>query len=153
SRRRMKLKRIWSILKGTFTEFGKDNVLRHSAALAYYSMFSIGPLLAIAVGVAGLAFGHETVRKEIQQQLQSMLGQNSAKMVDSMMAVQKHGASLITTIIGLVALLIGAAGVFGQLQDSLNAIWGVKAKPGVGIWGFVRRRFLSFTMVLGVGFL
>src|SRR5437764_10751105 len=102
----MNLKKTWPILKGTFTEFGEDNVLRLSAALAYYAMFSIGPLLFIVVGLAGLAFGHETVRHQIQQQLQSMLGENSAKMLDSMMSAQKHGTSLI---IGVVALLAGAA--------------------------------------------
>src|SRR2546423_213 len=109
----MNLKKTWPILKGTFTEFGEDNVLRLSAALAYYAMFSIGPLLVIAVGLAGLAFGHEAVRHQMQQQLQSMLGQNSAKMIDSMMSAQKQGTSLITTIIGFVALLAGAGGVFG----------------------------------------
>ena len=69
------------------------------------------------------------------------------------MAAQKHGTSLITTIIGIEALLVGAGGVFGQLQDSLNTIWGVRAKPGAGIASFIRARFLSFSMVLGIGFL
>ena len=77
------MKKIWSILKGTFNEFGEDNVLRLSAALAYYAMFSIGPLLVIAVGLAGLAFGHESVRRQIEGQLQSMVGQNAAKTVAS----------------------------------------------------------------------
>jgi membrane protein len=149
----MSFKKVLPILKGTFKEFGEDNVLRLSAALAYYAMFSIGPLLVIAVGVAGLVLGQESVRHEIQQQLQSMLGENSAKTLGSMMSAQKHGSSLITTIIGIVVLLFGAAGVFGQLQDALNTIWEVKSKPGTGIWGFIRNRFLSFSMVLGVGFL
>ncbi|HSU56732.1 MAG TPA: YihY/virulence factor BrkB family protein, partial [Candidatus Dormibacteraeota bacterium] len=149
----MNLKKGWPILKGTFTEFGEDNVLRLSAALAYYAMFSIGPLLAIVVGLAGLAFGHESVRRQIEQQLQSMLGGSSAKMIDSMMSAQKHGSSLVTTIVGIVALLFGASGVFGQLQDALNTIWEVKSKPGIGVWGFIRNRFLSFSIVLGVGFL
>src|SRR5437868_5372570 len=91
----MNLKKIWPLLKSTFSEFGEDNVLRLSAALAYYAMFSMGPLLVIAVGVAGLAFGHDTVRRQIETQLQSMLGQNSAGMIGSMMAAQKHGTSLI----------------------------------------------------------
>src|SRR2546423_11693130 len=149
----MNLKKTWPILKGTFKEFGEDHVVRLSAALAYYAMFSIGPLLVITVGLAGLAFGNETVRRQIEQQLQSMLGEGSAKTLGSMMSAQKHGTSLITTIIGLVALLCGASGVFGQLQDALNTIWEVKSKPGAGIWGLIRARFLSFTMVLGIGFL
>ena len=147
------MKSIWSILKQTFSEFSEDNVLRLSAALAYYSIFSIGPLLAIIVGLAGLAFGSESVRHQIEQQLQGMLGERSAKTVESMMSAQKQGTSLITTIVGVVVLLFGAAGVFGQLQDSLNTIWEVKPKPGAGIWNTLRNRFLSFSMVLGVGFL
>jgi membrane protein len=149
----MSPKKFWQILKGTFTEFSEDNVLRLSAALAYYAIFSIGPLLVIVVGVAGLAFGHEHVRDQIQDQLKSTLGPDSAKMIESMMSAQKQGTSLIATIVGIGALLIGAGGVFGQLQDALNTIWEVKAKPGAGIWGLIRNRFLSFSMVLGIGFL
>lgn len=149
----MKIKSGFNIIKGTVTEFGEDNVLRLSAALAYYAIFSIGPLLAIVVGVAGLAFGSDSVRHQIHDSLQGMLGENSAKTIDSMMAARSHSTSLLTTIIGIIALLFGAAGVFGQLQDSLNTIWEVKSKPGAGIWELLRKRFLSFSMVLGVGFL
>src|SRR5205807_4866067 len=94
-----------------------------------------------------------TVRHQIEQQLKGMIGENSAKIVESMMSAQKHGTSLVTTIVGVVVLLFGAAGVFGQLQDSLNTIWEVKPKPGAGIWNTLRNRFLSFSMVLGIGFL
>ncbi len=149
----MSVKKVWRILKGTFAEFNEDNVLRLSAALAYYSIFSIGPLLVIAVGVAGIAFGHDSVHHQIEGQLQSVLGEKAAKTIESMMSTQRYGASLTATIIGIVVLLVGAGGVFGQLQDSLNTIWEVKSRPGAGIWGFVRNRFLSFTMVLGIGFL
>src|SRR5581483_11573239 len=149
----MRIKSLWSILKDTFNEFGEDRALRLSAALAYYAIFSIGPLLAIVVGLAGLAFGVDSVRHQIEQQLRAMLGEGAAGMVESMMSAQRKGTSLVTTIIGLVALLFGAAGVFGQLQDSLNTIWKVKTKPGVSIWNQIRTRFLSFSMVLGIGFL
>jgi membrane protein len=147
------MKKYFNIVKGTVSEFGEANVLRLSAALAYYAIFSIGPLLAIGVGLAGLAFGNDQVRQQIHHSLQGMLGENSAKTIDSMMAARSHSTSLVTTIIGIVALLFGAAGVFGQLQDSLNTIWEVKAKPGAGIGELLRKRFLSFSMVLGVGFL
>lgn len=149
----MKSKSVWGMLKQTFSEFGEDRVLRHSAALAYYAVFSIGPLLVLIVGVAGLAMGEENVRAKVHEQLTSLLGANSAGMVESMMDARKQGGSLLATVIGGVALLIGASGVFGQLQDSLNTIWEVKSKPGQGIWGFIRQRFLSMTMVLGIGFL
>ena len=149
----MSAKSIGKIAKCTVAEFSEDNVLRLSAALAYYAMFSIGPLLVIAVGLAGFAFGHESVRNELTSQLRGMIGENSTKMIESMMSAQKQGTGLITTIIGLVALLFGAAGVFGQLQDSLNTIWGVKSKPGKGLLAMIRARFLSLSMVLGIGFL
>ena len=149
----MSIKSAWKIIKETFSEFGEDKVLRLSAALAYYAIFSIGPLLAIIIGLVGLAFGSEHVREQIHQQLQGMLGENSAKTIDSMIAARSRGTSLLTTILGAVALIVGASGVFGQLQDSLNTIWEVKAKPGAGIWVLVRDRFLSFSMVLGIGFL
>lgn len=149
----MNFKKIWSFLKETFKEFGEDKVLRLSAALAYYAMFSIGPLLIIIVGVAGLFFGNESVRGQIEQQLRGMLGEKGASTLSSMMSAQKHSSSLIATIVGIVALLFGAGGVFGQLQDSLNTIWEVKPKPNAGLWALIRTRFLSLTMVLGTGFL
>ncbi len=151
-----------AILKSTFIRFGQDDVLRLSAALAYYAMVSIGPLLAIVVasvaGLAGLAFGNEHVRQLIHQILQDMYGARAALTLDSMLAAQRAGGSLIASIIGfivpLVVLLFGAAGVFGQLQLALNRIWEVK-KPnrGAGTWAFIRQRFLSLATVLGLGFL
>src|SRR6266566_2206516 len=115
----MKLTNAWPLLKATVSEFGEDKVLRLSAALAYYAMFSIGPLLVIAVGLAGLAFGSDSVRVQIHGQLLSMFGESSANTVESMMAARKPGTTLITTIVGIAALVCGAAGVFGQLQDAL----------------------------------
>src|SRR5258706_7115607 len=104
----MNLKKALPLLKCTFNEFGEDKVLRLSAALAYYSMFSIGPLLVIAVGLAGVAFGHDAVRQQLEDQLRGLIGENSTKMIESMMIAQKHGASIITTLVGIVALLFGA---------------------------------------------
>jgi len=143
----------WSILKETGREFMEDKVLRLSAALAYYALFSIGPLLIIVVALTSLAFGKESVRHAVEQQLQGFVGENATQTIVSMMGAHKESHSLVATIVGIVALLFGASGVFGQLQDSLNSIWEVKARPGQGIWGFIRNRFLSFTMVLGMGFL
>jgi membrane protein len=150
------MKKTLQVAKQTFSEFSEDNVLRLSAALAYYSIFSIGPLLIIIVGVAGILMGQqggENFRHQLQDQLQSMLGPQSAKVVESMMSTQSKSGGILTTIIGIVVLLLGASGVFGQLQDALNTIWGVKSKPGIGLWGFLRHRFLSFGMVLVIGFL
>ena len=147
------MKRIWELTRDTFKEFSQDRVLRLAAATAYYAVFSIGPLLVLVVGLAGLAFGPERVRVEVTRQVESFVGEKSAKVVDSMMSAQHAGGSLLATLIGGGALLMGAAGVFGQLQDSLNAIWGVTTMPGRSIGAFVRDRFFSLAMVLGIGFL
>lgn len=143
----------WGVLKETFKEFSQDRVLRLAAATAYYAVFSIGPLLVLIVGVAGLVFGEETVRKQVTTETQSFFGPKSAELLGSMMTAQKRGGSLVATIVGGAALVLGAAGVFGQLQDSLNTIWGVTSMPGKSIWALLRDRFFSMAMVLGVGFL
>jgi membrane protein len=149
----MKLRPAWSIVKDTADEFQTIPTLSLSAATAYYAAFSIGPLLVLAAGLAGLVFGEARVQQEIGRQLQAFIGPNSARLVESMMSAQFKGGGMMATIIGGVALLFGAAGVFGQLQASLNTIWGVVAKPGHGPWLFVRDRLLSMAMVLGIGFL
>ncbi len=127
--------------------------MRLAAALAYYAIFSIGPLLFVLVAIAGWIFGDEAVRGQIQGQISGMVGDDAAKTIESMMAAKKLGTSPITTVLAVITLAIGASGVFGQLQDALNTIWEVKAKPGLGIWAFLRDRFLSMSMVLGLGFL
>lgn len=144
---------MWRIAKHTVSEFMEDNVPRLAAALAYYAMFSIGPLLIIVIAVAGLAFDKGAVHHEVAQQLQSLVGRQGAQTIESMLSTQRHNSNLIATVVGIVVLIFGASGVFGQLQDALNTIWEVKPKSGQGIWGFIRNRFLSFAMVLGTGFL
>ncbi len=147
------MKSAWKVIKETFNEFSQDRVLRLSAATAYYAIFSIGPLLVLIIGLAGIAFGHEDVKRRVTTELQSTVGKQSAQMVESMMSAQHKGGKLLATIVGAVGLVLGASGVFGQLQDSLNTIWGVTAKPGKGLWPLIRDRFFSMAMVLGIGFL
>src|SRR5688500_5692075 len=151
--RPMREKGILEDVKGTFKEFMEDKAMRLAAALAYYAIFSIGPLLFVLVALAGWIFGEEAVRGQVHNQIAGFVGEESAKTIESMMAAKKLGTSPITTILGVITLAIGASGVFGQLQDALNTIWEVKAKPGMGIWAFLRDRFLSMSMVLGLGFL
>lgn len=147
------MKKYWSILKDTGTDFMEDKALRLAAALAYYAVFSIGPLLVLIVGVAGLVMGEDSVRRQVEDYLKGNLGEKSAGLLQSMMTQKAQNDSLMATIIGGVALLFGASGVFGQLQEALNTVWEVQSKPNQGIMGFIRQRFLSMTMVLGVGFL
>jgi membrane protein len=132
----------------------EDNALRLSAALAYYSIFSMAPLLVLAVGLAGWFLGDKADSGHLARELQGLVGPQAAQAMQSMVqSASKPSQSLTATVVGLVTLLIGASGVFGQLKDALNTIWEVRSKPGLGIRGFVRERLLSFGMVLVIGFL
>ena len=146
--------RVFKLIKATFDDWMEDNALRLSAALAYYSTFSIAPLLVIAISVAGLVLGEEAVRGELGQQLQSYIGKQAAEGVQTMVqSASKPSDGWLGATIGFATLMLGAAAIFGQLKDALNTIWEVKAKGGGGVWGFLRARLLNFGVVLVIGFL
>ena len=146
--------KFWfSVLKSTVSDFMEDKALRLAAALAYYAMFSLAPLLIIIMALASFVFGEENIRQQMHDQLSGMLGGESTKTIESMTAARQMGSGTMAMILGIAALLFGASGVFGQMQDALNTIWEVKAKAGGGILRLLRDRFLSLTMVLGLGFL
>lgn len=142
------------VLKQTFKEFGEDKVPRLGAALAYYTIFSIGPLLLIAVAMAGIFLGDEAARGGISTELGKVFGAEMAKALETMIqAAAKPKSGTIATIIGVLTLMLGASGVFGQLKDALNTIWNVEPEKAGGVLGFLKGRFLSMAMVLGIGFL
>ena len=143
----------WDVLKSTLTDFMEDKALRLAAALAYYSIFSLAPLLIIMIAVAGFVLEDDTAKQQVQRQLTELVGARSAQTVQSMAEARNMGSTPLAVTLGVLALLFGAGGVFGQLQDALNTIWEVKAKSGGGLWRLLRDRFLSLTMVLGLGFL
>jgi membrane protein len=148
------MKKYLGLFKQTISEFTADKVPRLGAALAYYTIFSLAPLLLIVIAISGLVFGHDAAQNKIFEQLHSVLGANTAAGVQDMVKnAAKPKSGTIATILGIVTLLLGASGVFGQLKDALNTIWDVKPKEGGGIMGMVKDRFLSFAMVLGLGFL
>ena len=144
-----------NLLKETFSDWSEDNAPRLSAALAYYTAFAIAPLLVIAIAIAGFFFGREAASNQIGQQVSGLLGQTAGDAVNGMVqaASNRQGGGIISTIIGVITLLFGASGVFGELQNSLNTIWEVAPKPNQGFMATVKQRFFSFAMVLGVGFL
>jgi membrane protein len=124
------------------------------AALAYYTIFSLAPLLVIAIAIAGLAFGVQAAQGEIAGQIQGLIGQEGAKAVQTMIqSAHKPTHSAIAGVIGVFALLLGASGVFSEMRDALNSIWHVSPEDKTGVWGLVKARFLSFGMVLGIEFL
>ena len=151
----MKGRTFWKFLRDIATQWFEDDPFQLAAALSYYTLFSLAPILIIAIALAGLFFDREAATNQIVQTFQGFVGQESAKAVQEMIrnASSKPRTGMISTVVGIVALVFGAGGVVGQLQSSLNRIWGVTAKPGRGIWDFVRERFVSLAMVLGVGFL
>lgn len=145
---------IFALLKDTVAEWNEDHAPRLGAALAYYTIFSIAPLLIIAVAIAGFVFGRDAAQNELVNQLQGLIGQQGAEAIQTMVAnAGRPSAGIIATIIGIVTLLFGASGVFSELQGALNTIWGVEPKPDRGWKGILRDRLLSFLLVLGTGFL
>lgn len=151
----MKPKDVFKLLKATVMEWQEDKVPLWAAALSYYTIFSLAPLLLIAIAIAGIAFGEDAARGEIVGQIQGLVGKEGATAIQSMIqnAHRPGSGGILATIVGVVTLVFGASGVFGQLQDALNTIWGVKPKPGQGVRSFLQTRFLSFAMVLVIGFL
>jgi membrane protein len=143
------------LLKKTFASWMDDNALRLSAALAYYSVFSIAPLLVLSLGIAGWLFGADAqFGKHLEDQLQDLIGPQASQVVQSMIKSSSHPSqSISATVVGMVTLLLGASGVFGQLKDALNTVWGVKVKSGRGWRCILRERMPSFGMVLVIGFL
>lgn len=145
----------WStLLKLSFTSWNEDKALRLSAAIAYYAVFSIAPLMVIGMAIAGLVFGGEAATGQIYDGLKGLLGAQAAEGVQAMVkSASKPDQGWMAATGGFVMLLLGASGVLGQLKDALNTVWGVKPKPGLGFTAFIQEKFLNFGMVLAIGFL
>ena len=145
----------WALLRETATSWADHKAARLGAALAYYSIFSLGPLLVIAISVAGLFFDADATRDAVSGQLQNLLGESGAKAINSMLAgAAGHStAGILSTLLGVGTLLFAAIGVVVQLKDALNTVWDVEAPAGGGIWNFIRTYLVSLAGVLGVGFL
>lgn len=151
----MKAKDIVGLLKQTWTEWQEDKASRLAAALAYYTAFSIAPLVVIAIAIAALVYGEEAAKGQIATQLGTLVGPEAAVAIESLVesSYRQSGEGIIATVISIALLFFGASNIFTQLQESLNTIWEVAPKPGRGIKGIVKDRILSFGMVLGIGFL
>jgi membrane protein len=150
----MPIAKIARVLKETAVEWSEKDAPRLAASLSYYTLLSTAPLVMLCIAVAGLVFGNDAARGQIAEQIGSVVGAQAASAIQNIArSAHQSNAGPISGVIGVVVLLVGASGVFGELQSSLNHIWEVKPKPGRGFKGFLRDRFLSFTMVLGVAFL
>lgn len=150
-----KSKYSWlKLMKESAKEFSHDNVVKLSASLAYYTIFSIGPLLLVIISLTGLFFETESVTGKMYWQMRSLVGEEGANQIINIINnMRAQNAAAKYSIIGFVILIFGATGVFADIQDSINYIWSVRAKPKQGWLKFITNRLLSFSMILGIGFL
>lgn len=145
---------FFALMKETFTAFMNDNGAKLSASLSYYTVFSIGPLLLLIISLTGLLVDKETIQTSLIGQIQSLVGAQAAdQIINIINNLQKQNAAQKFGIIGLVSLFFGATGVFLEIQDSINYIWCIKAKPKKGWLRFITNRLLSFSLIIGMGFL
>ena len=148
----------FQLFKETTTQWLDDKAPQLGAALAYYTVFSLAPLILVLLAIIGLLFRDDPAGawSRVTEQMSYFLDQSAIRVINDIAQKAAHPGTQVTTtatVIGIALALFGASGVFGQLQDALNTIWGIKAKPGRGIWGFICARFVSFAMVAGVCFL
>lgn len=148
------LSKSWYLLKTTFLEFNDDNAIKLSAALSYYTIFALPPLLIIIITICGFFFGEEAVTGELYGQINRLVGNDAAIQIqDAIKNVQLSDSNVFVTVFGVIMLLIGASGVFAEIQSSINFIWGLRAKPNKGLKKFIQNRIMSFSMIVSVGFL
>ncbi|QEC77310.1 YihY/virulence factor BrkB family protein [Mucilaginibacter ginsenosidivorax] len=148
------LKQLWKVLIATFSGFISDNGLKLSASLAYYTVFSIAPLLIIIISVAGLVFGQDAATHRLYPQIAHYVGPGPAQQIqDALTHLALSGKSGVAVVIGVITLLLGASSIFIEIQDSLNIIWRVKAKPKRGWVQLLKNRFVSFSLIISLGFL
>lgn len=148
------LQKTGFLFKETFKGFIDDNALKLSAALSYYTIFSLPPLLIIIISLSGVFFGADAVRGEIFGQINDLVGNSAALQIqETLKNVKLSNSNVFATSLGIVILIIGASGVFAEIQDSINYIWGIQAKPKRGLVKFLYNRLMSFSMIGSVGFL
>ncbi|MBX3065771.1 MAG: YihY/virulence factor BrkB family protein [Anaerolineae bacterium] len=154
----MKPKALLQLLSATIAEWSEDKAPQLAAALSFYTVFSLAPLLLIVISVAGLLYGQQNVQTQVLAQIRDLVGNDGAQLIQTMLeGASQRDAGIVATVIGLVSLAFGAAGAFGQIKTALNTIWNVPPKPGPsglgGILFNLKTQLISFTMVLGTGFL
>jgi membrane protein len=153
-KKKITAKGLFEVLKNAFTGFGDDKVTKLSGSLAYYTIFSMGPLLVVIISLCGLFLGREAVAGKIYNTLTGFVGADTAAQLQEIIKnASLAGKSKVAAIIGAITLLIGATTVFAEIQDSINDIWGLKPKPKRGWLKMIQNRFLSFSVIVSLGFL
>lgn len=150
----MRPKEIGLVFRDAAISWNNDNVWRLGAALAYFTVFALAPLLLIVIATLGIVFGQDAAQGRVVAQISGLVGVEGGRMVETMIKnVYLSGANIPATIVGVVSLLLGASAVFVELRSDLNLIWHIEPKPIGTVWGFLRDRFLSLALILGIGFL
>jgi membrane protein len=150
----MNFRSLFKLSKAAIANWQSDFAPSMGAALAYYTVFSIAPLLVIVIAVAALAFGQDTAHAAIIEQARGMLGENAAIAIDGMLvSARKPEQGMLATVLGISAMVVGATTVFAELESNLNRIWKAEPDKGSGLWHFLHTRLLSFGLVLAIGFL
>jgi membrane protein len=150
----MSARQIWGLVRATIAAWGEDYASSMGAALSFYTVFSVAPVLLIAIAVAGFVFDTDAAQRAVASELAGLMGSEAAAAVEALLqSARSPSGGLISTAVGVVVLLIGASAVFGELQDALNRIWRAPVPRPPGLWRLVRERMLSFGMIVGVGFL
>ena len=144
---------LYTYLKQVFTEFVEDDILKYSASLAYYTVFSIAPVLIVIISVCGALFGKQAIQRQLYGHINELIGSEAAIQVqDTIKNIHLTGNNIFATIVGIIVLLIGATGIFGEVQDSLNKIWGLRIKTKKTWWKLIINRVLSFSLIISIGF-
>jgi membrane protein len=145
---------FWRLLKQASIDFVADNGVKFSAALSYYTIFSIGPILIIIISLTGIFFGREAVQGKVYQQIKGLVGDGAALQIqDIIQNIEQSQLSTSGAILGVIVLLVGATGVFTEIQESINFIWSIKAKPKKGLVKVLVNRLISFSLIISIGFL
>lgn len=153
-KQKMSFKGVWELLKDTFTGFSDDKITKLSGSLAYFTVFSMGPLLVVIISFCGIFLSREAIEGKVYSVLVSFVGSDTASQLQEIIRNASIGdKSVIAAIVGVIILLIGATSVFAEIQDSINIIWGVKPKPKKGWLKYLTNRFLSFSVIVSLGFL
>src|SRR5215204_1931551 len=150
----MRLRKVYNLFKSAGNSFIDDNAFKLAASLSYYTVFALGPLLIIIISLAGFFFGRDAAQGRIYAQINGLVGSEAALQIQEIIKnIQASESTAMGAVIGGLVLLIGATGVFTEMQDSINYIWSVKAKPKKSWLKFLINRLLSFSLVVGLGFL
>jgi membrane protein len=150
----MKLKKLWKVLKSAGSGFVNDNAFKLSASLSYYTVFALAPMLIIIISLTGIFFGREAMQGRIYHQINGVVGSEAALQLQGIIInIEASHSGTTGAIVGAVILFVGATGVFTEMQDSINFIWSVKAKPKKGWLRFLVNRLLSFSLIVGIGFI